>query len=162
MSSVSVVPISPVAEPKRSWYKTQLSEYKFNKDKKILEKLIVSLIKAREGHEAVGLPPGSPAYQDIWKTANHAISSFCTKWNQPFDSIALRIPQLRVMEDYAENRVKTLQSKIMEQVAPIASMAIVGIVPVSIAATCLFATCHTLYLWLNHWGIKAIMYHSWW
>lgn len=135
-----------------------INQQQFKSDKRALESQLNYLIRMREGHQDAGLAPGHMYYQMAWKEANNAITEFCRRWNVPYDSIASGIPQLKVMQDYAEATVVGFEQKAAKYVTMLAG----GAVPATVAIVMLAATSHTLYLFLSHWGDKIIMQRWWW
>jgi hypothetical protein len=77
-----------------AWVKDQA----LTRAKRTLEDRLASLIELANGHQARGLPPGSPAYLALHVHADRAIADFCAKQGVERLAVEQEAPALRDLE----------------------------------------------------------------
>jgi hypothetical protein len=84
----------------RSWHGTGMNTFnawRQHRDQEALEKALARIIETANGHQAKGLPKGSPAYFALRDKATAKIDTFCKKWNVDRTVIEAEAPALREM-----------------------------------------------------------------
>jgi hypothetical protein len=81
----------------RSWHGTGMSTFnawRQHRDQEALEKALARIIETANGHQAKGLPKGSPAYFVLRDKADAKIQAFARKWDVDIATIEAQAPAL--------------------------------------------------------------------
>lgn len=122
-----------------AWFKDR----KVSRAKDKLERELFQIVNTANGHQAKGLPAGSPAYVELYRQATGKIDTFCTTHRVDRLSIEQQVPVLRELEQLTHS-------------APPGAMVIkgLGILGAAVVCTLLVGCASGLivvgYAWMTH------------
>jgi hypothetical protein len=67
-----------------------------------LEAHLAALLDASRGHEAHGVPPGSPQYLVLYQQSERLIDGYCERWQVTPDQLNAELPALGRLRQLAE------------------------------------------------------------
>ena len=70
-------------------------------DRRHLEAAVASLVEAARGHEANGLPAGSPVYSVLSSEATKLCDAYCQRWEIDPIHVAVELPALDTLHKLA-------------------------------------------------------------
>ena len=81
--------------PFRNRVLDSIGNWQMHRDQNSLEKALARIIETANGHQAKGLPKGSPAYVVLNRLAKAKIDDFCCKWSVDICDIEAEAPALK-------------------------------------------------------------------
>jgi hypothetical protein len=67
-----------------------------------LEAHLAALLDASRGHEAHGVPPGSPLYLVLYQQSERLINGYCERWQVTTEQLNAELPALGRLRELAE------------------------------------------------------------
>jgi hypothetical protein len=86
----------------RTASKAQLHAVRHYFDRRHLEASLASLVEAARGHEAHGVPAGSPQYLVLYQQSERLITDYCQRWRRTADQLNAELPALGRLRRLAE------------------------------------------------------------
>lgn len=77
---------------------SRVTGWRFNRAKFKLERELARIVDTANGHRTKKLPPGSPAYVELYQQATKKIDEFCAHHEVPRLTIEREVPVLRDLE----------------------------------------------------------------